>query len=141
MTTYVLDAGALIAFERNSRKTWAELRTAYAKHDLFVVPSGVIGQVWRGTRRQARLGQALKYCSTIPLDEITARSAGVLCGHTNTTDVIDASVAVTAHTYLRFGEVTVVTSDPKDILVLLSALPAGGFTNSDEPVTITVSVP
>ena len=122
MTVFVLDAGELIGLENNSRAAWARLRAARSGSHQLIVPTGVIGQVWRGAPQQARLNQALKQCRPIPLDENTARLAGHLCGRTGTTDVIDAVVAVVAHSALRHGEATVLTSDPEDISTLLAAL-------------------
>jgi len=43
-------------------------------------------------------------------------------GRTGTTDVIDAVVAVVAHSTLRYGEASVLTSDPEDISALLAVL-------------------
>lgn len=122
MTIFVLDAGELIALENNSRAAWARLHAArMGSHHLFV-PTGVIGQVWRGTPQQARLNQALKQCTPMPLDEDTARLAGFLCGRTGTSDVIDAVVAVVTHDALKYGEASVLTSDPQDISALLAVL-------------------
>ena len=42
-----LDAGALIAFERNDRRVVALLARALHHQLALVVPAGVIGQVWR----------------------------------------------------------------------------------------------
>ncbi len=122
MKVFVLDAGELIGLENNNRAAWARLRAARRGSDQLIVPTGVIGQVWRGTPQQARLNQALKQCRPIPLDENTARLAGQLCGRTGTTDVIDAIVAVVAHSALRHGEASVLTSDPEDISALLAVL-------------------
>ena len=122
MTVFVLDAGELIGLENNSRAAWARLYAARRGSDQLIVPTGVIGQVWRGTPQQSRLNQALKQCRPIPLDENTARLAGYLCGRTGTSDVIDAVVAVVAHSALSHGEASVLTSDPEDISTLLAVL-------------------
>jgi hypothetical protein len=45
------------------------------------------------------------------LGEAEAKAAGVLCGRTGTTDVIDASVVITA----RLSRKAVVTSDADDL--------------------------
>jgi len=122
MTIFVLDAGELIGLENNSRAAWARLRAAGSSSDQLFVPTGVIGQVWRGTPQQARLNQALKQCRPIPLEANMARLAGYLCGRTGTTDVVDAIVAVVAHSALRYDEATVLTSDPEDIGALLAVM-------------------
>ena len=51
--------------------------------------------------------------------EVTARAAGVLCGRTGTSDVVDASVVLCA----REREHYVVTSSPEDFVVLDAQLP------------------
>ena len=122
MTVLVLDAGELIGLENHSRAAWARLHAARGNSDVLVVLTGVIGQVWRGTSQQARLNQALEQCRPIPLDEDTARLAGCLCGRTGTSDVIDAVVAVVAHSAVRHGGASVLTSDPEDIGALLAIL-------------------
>lgn len=86
-----------------------------AGRDL-AVPAGVIGQAWRGSSRQARLARflALDNVASVALDEAEARAAGVLCGRTGTSDVIDASVVVCAHA----RDHAVVTGDPDDLAAL-----------------------
>jgi len=49
--------------------------------------------------------------SVVPLDEPTAKGAGVLCGKAGTADVVDASVVIAA----RLLAQTVLTSDPDDL--------------------------
>lgn len=51
-----------------------------------------------------------------------ARACGRLCGRTGTSDVIDASVAMTAAQFARSEHTVVVTSDPHDITPLAAAL-------------------
>ena len=87
------------------------------------VPTGVIGQAWRDPSRQVLLSRALKQCDEIPLDASTARASGRLCGQTNTSDVIDASVALAVANSSHYGnDVTLLTSDPSDMRSLISAL-------------------
>ena len=122
MTAFVLDAGALIALDRDERDVWALLRRAVAAGDLLQVPAGVIGQAWRDGRRQVLLSRALAHCAEVPLDGPLARAAGTLCGRTGQSDVIDASVAVTAAGLALLNDVAVLTSDPDDIGRLTAAL-------------------
>ena len=56
VSAIVLDAGALIALERNHREVWAALKVAALRSTEVVVPSAVFAQVWRGTPSQAQLG-------------------------------------------------------------------------------------
>jgi predicted nucleic acid-binding protein len=85
----------------------ALLDEAHAAGALLTIPSGVLGQAWRGTPRQARLLR-LDNVTVDPLDETTAKAAGVLCGRARTSGLIDASVVIAA----RLRDCTVVTSDP-----------------------------
>lgn len=111
----VLDAGALIALDRNDREVWALLRVAADAGGIVQVPAGVIAQAWRGGRRQVLLSRALRHCHDVALDGVAARAAGLLCGRTGSSDVIDASVAVTAAALARSEDVVVLTSDSGDI--------------------------
>jgi hypothetical protein len=120
--TAVLDAGALIAFERGNRQMGALLEEARATGARLVIPAGVLGQVWRDPARQVALGSLVKAKSTtvVPLDKVLAEAAGILCGRRQTADVIDASVVLTAR---REGPRTVVvTSDVDDLHHLDAAL-------------------
>ena len=80
MTTFVLDAGALIALERGDREVVSILKTAFRNGYSLLVPAGVIGQVWRAPNRQVILSKTLKLCDEVPLDGPIARSSGRLCG-------------------------------------------------------------
>lgn len=105
----ILDAGALIAFERSDRRIIRLLELA----DRILVPAGVVGQVWRNPARQVRIVRLLSTedVGVHPLDADTAKAAGHLCGSTSTSDVIDASVVLLARQY---GAV-IVTSDSDDL--------------------------
>ena len=123
MSTFVLDAGALIAVERGERDVLSMLQTAFTIGHSVRVPVGVIGQVWRDPGRQAVLSRTLKRCEEVALDGSTARAAGRLCGWTDTTDVIDASIAIAvADSRNRGDRIVLITSDSRDMRVLLSAL-------------------
>lgn len=116
MSDAVLDAGALVEFERNNRRLVGIVARALHHGDALLVPAGVVGQVWRDGARQARLVRLLgsSTCVVVALDDATARAAGQLCGASATSDVIDASVVVLA----RRRGLRVITSDPGDILHL-----------------------
>ncbi len=116
MSGIVLDAGALIALERDDRAMWAALKLAALRSTTVLVPSTVIAQVWRGTASQARLSRALRHCLIASFDAV-ARTIGELCGRTGTTDICDAHVAIIAATE---GDV-LYTSDQRDMRRLLAA--------------------
>jgi hypothetical protein len=113
MAGLTLDAGALIAFERNDRRVVSLLARAIHHEVVLVVPAGVIGQVWRDGRRQARLARLLAAdeVEIEVLDDRRAREAGQLCGLRGTADVIDAAVVAGA----RARGDQIVTSDPEDL--------------------------
>jgi hypothetical protein len=109
----VLDAGALIAFERNDRKVRTLIELAMTRGRTLHVPAGVVAQVWRDGARQARLARLLGsgVLDVQVLDRDEAQAVGVLCGGSGTADVVDASVALLA----RRLRAVVVTSDPDDL--------------------------
>ena len=113
MSGAVLDAGALIGFDRNDRRVVAIVARALEHRDPLVVPAGVVAQAWRDGRTQVRMSRLLgsPVCEVVPLDDLGARTVGQLCGTTGTSDISDASVAVTA----RQRGLRVITSDPDDI--------------------------
>lgn len=92
----VLDAGALVALERNERPMWVRLKAAQLEGDLPLTHAGVLGQVWRGGPRQARLAQALGGIDVRVLDEPLGRAAGQLIGAAGLAEVIDAGVVLLA---------------------------------------------
>jgi hypothetical protein len=116
-----LDAGALIAFERNDRRVVALIARSLEHGHSLAVPAGVVGQVWRDGRRQARLARLFgaDEVDIETLDDQGARTAGQLCGARGTSDVIDATVVLCA----RARGHRVVTSDPDDLRRLDSAIP------------------
>jgi hypothetical protein len=112
----IYDAGALVAAERNVRSLWA-LHDAVLRREVSpVVPAGVLAQVWRGGP-QASLSRLLAGCTVAAMDEPLARAAGTLCGQAGTSDVVDASVVVLAHTM----RAPVVTGDADDLRALADA--------------------
>jgi hypothetical protein len=119
--TLVLDAGALIAIERGDRATGAVIEVARQERRLMVVPAGVVGQVWRGGSRQARLARLLDARGLVveALTDSGARAVGALCGAAGTTDVVDASVVLAA----RRHNATVISSDRADLRDLDPRIP------------------
>jgi hypothetical protein len=113
----VLDAGALVSFERNDRAMWVRLKTALVDGTEVVTHGGIIGQVWRaGGPRQMLLARAIASVDVRPLDEALGRAAGCLLARTRGRDVLDAAVAALA----RSGDV-ILTSDTRDLEPLVSA--------------------
>jgi hypothetical protein len=113
--TLVLDSGALIALERNERSMWVRLKAAERAGEIPLTHGGVLAQVWRGGRRQARLPSALQAIDVRPLDRNLGRAAGELLGRTASSDVIDAAVVV-----LSVDGDEIVTLDRDDFASLVS---------------------
>lgn len=112
----VLDAGALIALERNDRPMWAALKLSALATEDIVVPTTVLAQVWRNRPSQALLSRALAHCTFASFDDV-ARAAGELCGHAKTTDICDAHVAWVA----TERDCILYTSDVADMKRLIEA--------------------
>jgi predicted nucleic acid-binding protein len=109
----LLDAGALIAFERGDARMRALLREAIARKIRVLLPAPVLAQVWRRPAEQVAL-RALsgsRFSRVIALDGVLAEAVGALCASTKTRDVVDATVAILAKRY----RAKVFTTDPKDI--------------------------
>lgn len=114
--TLVLDAGALIALDRNDRPMWVRMKALLEARELPRTHGGVVGQVWRGGPRQARLATALAGIDVRPLNERLGRAAGELLGATRTSDVVDAALVLLAED----GD-EIVTLDRRDIETLVAA--------------------
>lgn len=108
--TLVLDSAALVALERDERPMWVRLKAAQFAGELPITHAGVLGQVWRGGPRQARLSQALAGIDVRALDEALGRAAGRLLAATDLSDVIDAAVVMLA----QDGD-EIVTADHHDL--------------------------
>lgn len=105
----ILDAGALIAFERLDRRVVRLLELAEEVH----IPAGVVGQVWRNPVQQVRLVRLLS-TAEVEVHDLgleVAKAAGRLCGATGTADVVDASVVLLG----RQHDGVVLTSDSGDL--------------------------
>ena len=114
---YLYDAGALIAIDNDDRRMWAIHHLALEEGRQVIVPAVVIGQAWRDSRRQIRLGRFLRSCQIVPVGPAIAKAAGTLCARAGTSDVVDAAVVVMS---LARGAI-VFTSHPGDITVLAAA--------------------
>jgi hypothetical protein len=112
----VLDSGAFIALERNERAMWVRLKASEQAGELPMTHGGVLGQVWRGGARQARLARALRGVDVRPLDRSLGRASGELLRVVGSSDVIDAAVALLA----ADGD-EIVTLDREDFADLVAA--------------------
>jgi hypothetical protein len=112
----VLDAGALIGYDRGDRTVRALLETAQRDRAPVRTSVGAVAQAWRNGARQVHLVRLLRGVDERSLDQSAARRVGQLLAAAATVDVIDAAVVDVATN----GD-EVLTSDPKDIAVLANA--------------------
>lgn len=113
MSGVTLDAGALIALDKNDRRVIALLARAHEIGARITVPASALAQAIRQPARQARLSRLVRQPTTelVPLDGPDATHVGLLLAAGRTTDIVDAHVVICAR---RNGQ-PVVTSDPKDL--------------------------
>lgn len=109
----LLDAGALIAYERGSRTVQAFLERAYRRSEDVRTTTAVAAQAWHGDPRQARLAMLLRGVDERELTIDQARLVGRLLRSAGTTDVVDATIIDIAND----GD-EILTSDPSDIRTL-----------------------
>jgi hypothetical protein len=117
VSALVLDAGALVAVDRDDRAMIARLRAAQ-QHGLELRSNAmVMAQVWRSPHgRQVQLARLLRAVDVRPVDQQTGRDAGILLGAADTADPVDATVALLAGPGDR-----ILTSDPADLTRLVEA--------------------
>ncbi len=116
--TFILDTGALIAFEKSRRAFVALLDEARLVGIAVRVPTVVVAEAWRGGRRSARIARLLSTCHVDPLLEPVARMAGEALASVRSATVIDAIVVASG--VVRGAHV--VTSDPDDLRPLVDHL-------------------
>lgn len=108
-----LDAGGLIALDRDDRRVIVLLVRVAQTGARVTIPAGALAQATRNPSRQVRLARLVRQPTTdvVALDRIEATSVGRLLAGTGTADVIDAHVVLCA---CRARQ-AVVTSDPNDL--------------------------
>jgi PIN domain nuclease of toxin-antitoxin system len=112
----VLDAGALIAIDRNDPRVAGLIALGRRAGADLVTVAPVVGQAWRDGARQARLARALPMIDVLDVDRACAQAAGEVLRESGCSDVVDALVALAT----RPGD-QVLTSDPGDLGALLAA--------------------
>ena len=113
MSGITLDAGGLIALDRNDRRVLALVARATERGMRITVPATALAQAIRNPSKQARLSRLVRQASTDlkPMDGPDATAVGLLLARSGTADVVDAHVVICA---LRAGQ-AVVTSDTGDL--------------------------
>jgi hypothetical protein len=117
VSALILDAGALVAVDRDDRAMIARLR-ASQQHGLELRTNAmVVAQVWRDRHGgQVNLARLLKTVDVRVVSQHDGRDAGVLQAAAGTTDAIDATVVLLAAPGDR-----ILTIDPSDITRLATA--------------------
>lgn len=113
MPGLTLDAGGLIALDRNDRRVVVLLARARETGARATVPATVLAQAIRRPDRQVRLSRLIRQPTTdvIDLGRVDATNVGRLLAASGTSDIADAHVVICAR---RAGQ-PVVTSDPGDL--------------------------
>jgi predicted nucleic acid-binding protein len=120
MAGVTLDAGGLIALDRDDRRIVLLLARARETGAPVTVPASALAQAIRRPERQARLSRMIRQptVQVADLDRVDATSVGRLLAASGTADIADAHVVICAR---RTGQ-PVVTSDPGDLSKLDPAL-------------------
>jgi len=113
MPGVTLDAGALIALDRDDRRVVVLLARAAQRGARVTVPATVLAQAVRQPSRQARLSRLVRQPTTdvVALDRLDAVEVGRVLAASSSSDIADAHVVVCAR---RAGQ-AVVTSDAPDL--------------------------
>jgi predicted nucleic acid-binding protein len=113
MPGITMDAGGLIAIDRNDRQVTVLLARASETRARVTIPASALAQAIRRPERQVRLARLIRQPTTdfIDLDRVDATNVGRLLAASGTTDIVDAHVVVCA----RRARQRVVTSDPDDL--------------------------
>jgi len=113
MPGVTLDAGGLIALDRNDRRVVVLLARAREIGARATVPATVLAQAIRRPDRQVRLSRLIRQPTTdvVELGRVDATNVGRLLAASGTSDIADAHVVICA----RRGDQPVVTSDPGDL--------------------------
>jgi hypothetical protein len=111
-----LDAGPLIALDRDDRRVVVLLARAAELNARVTIPCTALAQAIRNPARQARLARLLRQPGTdvVSLDRLDATSVGRLLAASGTSDIADAHVVISAR---RAGQ-AIVTTDPGDLASL-----------------------
>lgn len=108
-----LDAGALIALDRDDRRVLALLARARETSARVTMPATALAQAIRNPARQARLARLVRQPATdvVALDRVDAAGVGRLLAAPGTADIAGAQVVLCAR---RAGQ-AVATSEPDDL--------------------------
>jgi len=113
MNGVTLDAGALIALDRDDRRVIALLARASELSARVTVPATALAQAMREPTKQARLSRLARQPKTRvePLGASSATQIGLLLAARRTADIADAHVVICAKQH----DDVIVTGDPADL--------------------------
>ena len=113
MAGVTMDAGGLIALNRNDRRVLVLLARTRESGARVTIPATALAQTIRRPERQVRLARLVRQPTTdvVPLDRVDATNVGRLLAASGTVDIADGHVVVCA----RRTAQQVVTSDPEDL--------------------------
>ena len=108
-----LDAGGLIAVDRDDRSVIVLLTRATEVGARLTLPAAALAQAIRRPERQVRLARLVRQpnADVVALDRVDATNVGWLLAASGTTDVVDAHVVICAR---RAGQ-RVLSSDADDL--------------------------
>ena len=116
MRGVTLDAGGLIALDRDDRRVVVLLARARETAATVTIPATALAQAVRQPERQVRLARLARQPTTdvVSLDRVDATNVGRLLAASGTADIVDAHVVVCA----RRSQQDAVSSDPDDLRLL-----------------------
>jgi hypothetical protein len=117
LSALILDAGALLAVDRDDRSMIARLQVAQRNGMELRSNAVVVAQAWRDRRgHQVSLARLLRAVDVRAVNPGDGREAGVLLADAGTADAIDATVVLLAAPGDR-----ILTSDTGDLTRLAEA--------------------
>ena len=113
MAGVTLDAGGLIALDRDDRRVLALLARNSELGMRVTIPATALAQAMRNPARQARLSRLIRQPNTdlAALDGPDATATGLVLAASRTSDITDAHVVMCARRAVQL----VVTSDADDL--------------------------
>ncbi len=117
MAGLTLDAGALIAADRDDKRFWSFWSVAVKRRTVATIPATIVAQAWRSPRN-VRMAQVINQSIIEAYTFDIGRLAGQLCAAANKHDVVDAGLVVSAS--IRGDDI--LTTDPTDLLELAQVL-------------------
>ena len=110
----IFDAGAFIALDKRSKRriVLAIVEQLRDQGEPLRTTSPVLAQAWRDPARQAAMARLAKTMDVLPFGD--AKTIGLRCATSATSDVVDADLA----TWADALDDTILTTDPRDMTKL-----------------------